>query len=77
MYEVISRFQRYYIGYDTEIEKERCCAEAKRHLYVVGFESDEANRYPDPNKFQSVSSVTIELLTDLNSYKTVKKIVSN
>ena len=53
-------------GQGEVYEKERCCFEAKRHLYVVGYECDDTGRYPDPNNFQSVSSVTIALLSDLN-----------
>ncbi|MBP3495726.1 MAG: hypothetical protein J6K52_05900 [Clostridia bacterium] len=69
LHRTISRFQLYYKGYDSETEKEHCCYEAKRHLYVVGYESDDTGKYPDPNKFQSVSSVTISLLSDLNIHK--------
>ena len=78
LHRAVSRFQLYYKGYDNETEKEHCCCEAKRHLYVVGYEYDDTGRYPDPNKFQSVSSVTIALLSDLNIHKgkSVKKILT-
>lgn len=78
LHRAVSRFQLYYKGYDNETEKEHCCCEAKRHLYVVGYEYNDTGRYPDPNKFQSVSSVTIALLSDLNIYKgkSVKKILT-
>lgn len=65
----ISRFQLYYKGYDNETEKKHCCYEARRHLFVVGYEAEDTNKYPDPDKFQSVSSVTINLLSYLNLYK--------
>lgn len=73
----ISRFQLYYKGYDKETEKDVCCYDAKRHLYVVGFKCEDMGRHPDPNNFQSVSSVTIELLSDLNmcKFKSIKKIM--
>lgn len=72
---VLSRFQRYYEGYNGDLEKECCCEEGKRHLYVIGYEQTEESRYPDPNSFQSVSEVTIELLSELNTYKTVKRVL--
>ncbi|MGN0807527.1 MAG: hypothetical protein ACI4MN_03650 [Candidatus Coproplasma sp.] len=77
LHRAISRFQLYYKGYDNETEKEHCCYEAKRHLYVVGYADDGTGRHPDPNKFQSVSSVTIALLSDLNirKFKSVQKIL--
>lgn len=62
----IARFQGYYKGYDSKQEKQRCCSEAKRHLYVVGYVPNSNNTYPDPDKFESVSEVTIELLCALN-----------
>lgn len=79
LHRAVSRFQLYYKGYDNETEKEHCCYEAKRHLYVVGYEYDDTGKYPDPNKFQSVSSVTISLLSDLNIHKgkSVKKILTD
>lgn len=72
---VLSRFQRYYEGYDGNLEKESCCEEGKRHLYVVGYKQTEKNKYPDPNNFQSVSEVTIELLSELNTYKAVRRVL--
>lgn len=77
LHSTVSRFQLYYKGYDNETEKENCCYEAKRHLYVVGYKYDGTGTYPDPNKFQSVSSVTIALLSDLNIHKfnSLKKIL--
>lgn len=62
----IARFQGYYKGYDSKQEKQHCCSEAKRHLYVVGYVPNSNNTYPDPDKFESVSEVTIELLCALN-----------
>lgn len=62
----IARFQGYYKGYDSEQEKQHCCSEAKRHLYVVGYVPNSNNTYPAPDKFESVSAVTIELLCALN-----------
>lgn len=78
LHTVISRFQGYYKGYDGETEKQHCCFEAKRHLFVVGYESDASNRYPDPNRFQSVTSASISLLSDLNLHKkkSLKQILS-
>ena len=62
----IARFQSYYKGYENDVEKKACCSEAKRHLYVVGYVPNEDNTYPDPDNFESVSAVTIELLFALN-----------
>lgn len=62
----IARFQGYYKGCDSKQEKQHCCSEAKRHLYVVGYVPNSNNTYPDPDKFESVSEVTIELLYALN-----------
>ena len=79
LHTVVSRFQRYYKGYDGEAEKQHCCSEAKRHLFVVGYTPDDSNnRHPDPNRFQSVTSVSISLLSDLNLHKkkTLKQILS-
>ena len=74
---VLSRFQRYYEGYDGDLEKKSCCEQAKRHLYIVGYEKLDANKYPDPNNFLSVSEVTIELLSDLNARAKLKDILRN
>ena len=62
----IARFQGYYKGYEGEQEKRYCCSKAKRHLYVVGYVPNLNNTYHDPDKFESVSEVTIELLCALN-----------
>ena len=71
-------FQSYYEGYETSTEKEFCCEKAKRRLFVVGYKEDESGKRLDPNYFQSVSSVTIALLSDLNfSKKSVKCILEN
>lgn len=66
LYSNISYFQRYYEGYEGDVEKERCCFEAARHLYVVGFKPSADDRHPDYHNFQSASEVSIELLSDLN-----------
>ena len=72
----LSYFQRYYEGCcGGDSEKETCCEEAQRHLYVVGFKYEEGERYHDPLKFQSVSEVTIELLSELNTHKKIKDIL--
>ena len=74
----ISIFQSYYEGYETSTEKEVCCEKAIRHLFIVGYKVDESGKQPNPNCFQSVSSVTIALLSDLNfSKKSVKYILAN
>lgn len=75
----IARFQGYYKGYDSEQEKQHCCSEAKRHLYVVGYVPNSNNTYPAPDKFESVSAVTIELLCALNlsHCKSVQYILKN
>jgi hypothetical protein len=71
-------FQSYYEGYETSTEKEVCCEKAKRHLLVVGYVPDKSGKYPNPDCFQSVSSVTISLLSDLNfSKKSLKYILAN
>lgn len=62
----IARFQCYYDGYDNDTEKQHCCSKARRHLYVVGYVPNSDNTYPDPDKFESVSEVTIDLLCALN-----------
>lgn len=73
----LSRFQRYYIGYENETEKERCCERASRHLYVVGFEASTDCNYPDYHQFQSATAVEIELLSDLNQlHSSCRKILS-
>lgn len=74
----LSRFQLYYRGYEESTEKEVCCEIARRHLFVVGYALDKSGNYLNPNCFQSVSSVTIALLSDLNfSKKSVKYILVN
>lgn len=64
LYFVLSRFQRYYVGYKKESEKEICCEKAKRELCI----SDE-------NKNDFLTDVIIELLSELNQRKRLKTIL--
>ena len=68
MYYSLSRFQRYYDGYEKETEKEVCCEKAIKELYVVGYKLYEDN-------YESLTEVIIELLSELNQRKNYKKVL--
>ena len=68
MYYTLSRFLRYYDGYEKETEKEVCCEKAKKELYVVGCEHYKDN-------YESLTEVIIELLSELNQRKNYKKVL--
>lgn len=77
LYYQLSYFQRYYIGYENETEKQECCEKAYRDLYCVGGDPNTDGRYPDCNHFQSSTRVEIELLSDLNQlHYSCRKILS-
>lgn len=78
LYIFISRFQMYYEGHNKTVEKEACCEKAMHELYTVGYVPQSNGKWDDPHNFQSVSKITIELLSVLNyeTKKSVKKILA-
>lgn len=78
LYILISRFQMYYEGHDKNVEKEACCEKAMHELYTVGYIPQSNGKWGDPHDFQSVSQITIELLSALNyeTKKSVRKILA-
>lgn len=78
LYILISRFQTYYEGHDKTTEKEVCCEKAMHELYTVGYVQQSDGKWGDPYDFQSVSEITIEILSALNyeTKNTVRKILA-
>ena len=66
LYIQFADFQSYYIGLNSEDEKSICCFEAKRKLFIVGFQPSQDGKHPNPDNFESASRVAIELLCSLN-----------
>ena len=80
LYIAVNSFVRQHIGHSGDIEKEACCEKALRHIYVVGYEYDsEYENYPNPLDYQPITSITAELLIDLNLNRrsAVEKTIGN
>lgn len=68
LYNALTRFKHYYIGYDQASEKETCCEKAQRELFILS-----------KNNSLSTTLAAIELLVDLNKnkIKRIKNILLN